>query len=370
MLVRAVTASARALDLVGCRVLVAVSGGVDSTVLLDALSAAAPGLALSLVAGHVNHGLRGPDSDADEAAARAAAEARGAAFLSERVDPGALRRGRPSRARPTLQEAARRVRYDALRRLAARTGAERIATAHTADDQAETVLLRLLRGCGPDGLGGIPERSPDGVVVRPMLGVARAEVLAYARSRGLAWREDASNARTEFARSRLRHEWLPGLRDAFNPRLLRTLVDLAEAHRRDAEWTSDLVAREAARRFAREEDGLRIARDDWSALPEALARRLARLALHRCGAGRDVSRLHLSRMLAFLRTARTGRCLQLPGGLELRAEPGSFRLRTQAVAGVSPVLDWGLPKGGPQRAPNGAPRGDIPQPESAPLEPS
>lgn len=362
MLVRALTASARALGLLGRRVLVAVSGGVDSTVLLHALAAAAPELRLSLAAGHVNHGLRGPDSDADEAAARCSAEALGVSFVAERVDPSALRQGRPSRARPTLQEAARRVRYDALGRLAARVGAERIATAHTADDQAETVLLRLLRGCGPDGLGGIPERSADGVVVRPLLGVARSQVLAYARSQGLSWREDPSNARPEFARSRLRHQWLPGLRDAFNPRLLRALADLAEAHRRDAEWTSALVADEAGRRFRAEGDGLLIEREDWSDLPEALARRLARLALHRCGAGRDVSRVHLGRMLAFLRTGRPGRRLQLPGGLELTAGPGAFRLgpsvsQRRGVAGSSLVLDSALRQEVPQCAATGAPRG-------------
>jgi tRNA(Ile)-lysidine synthase len=371
MLVGAVTVSARALDLVGRRVLVAVSGGVDSTVLLHALASAARELRLSLAAGHVNHGLRGPDADADQEAVRVAAEALGVAFVAERVDPSALRQGRPSRARPTLQEAARRVRYDALGRLAGRAGAERIATAHTADDQAETVLLRLLRGCGPDGLGGIPERSPDGVVVRPLLGVTRSQVLAYARSQGLSWREDSSNARPEFARSRLRRLWLPGLRDAFNPRLLRALGDLAEAHRRDAEWTSVLVAEEAERRFRAEGDALLIERDDWSALPEALARRLARLALHRCGRGRDVSRVHLGRMLAFLRSGRPGRCLQLPGGLELTAGPGAFRLQARGVAGSCPVLESSFRKGETRRAAAEAPRGNGPRQDLAPdREPS
>jgi tRNA(Ile)-lysidine synthase len=231
-----------------------------------------------------------------------------------------------------VQEAARRLRERALRRLAARLGAERIAVAHTADDQAETVLLRLLRGTGPAGLGGIAPRSDDGVVVRPLLGVSRAEVLAYAAARGLDWREDPSNADPHYARSRLRHAWLPGLRDAFNPRLLRAVGDLAEAMREESAWLDALVAGEAARRFRAgpgdEDATLRIEARGWEpdATPDALARRLVRLALHRLGAGRDVSRAHLDRAVAFLRSARSGSRLELPGGLRLEREGSEFRL--------------------------------------------
>ncbi len=99
---------------------------------------------------------------------------------------------------------ARSLRYGFLHRSAERLGADRIATGHTRDDQAETVLLRLLRGTGPDGLGGVPEHSPDGRIVRPLLGVSRAAIEGFARERGLEWREDASNARLDYTRNRLR----------------------------------------------------------------------------------------------------------------------------------------------------------------------
>jgi len=331
MRVREVAAAARSLDLPGRRVLVAVSGGVDSVVLFHALHGLAGSLELDLRIGHGHHGLRGEESERDEAAVRALAGRHDVPVQVARVDPEALRRGRVSRDRPTLQEAARRARYDALHAIAEEHRAERLATAHTLDDQAETVLLRLLRGSGPDGLGGIPERSSDGFVVRPLLRIAREEILAYATAQGLCWREDRSNADPAFTRARLRSQWLPGLRDAFNPRLLRAIGDLAEAQRRDSEWIAEIVEGEADRFFAAEDGGLRIARSGWEALPEALARRLARLALRRSGAARDVSRVHLERVVNALRSGREGSCIELPGGLELTCEHDAFRLRRTPV---------------------------------------
>ena len=320
------------LGMVGRSVLVAASGGIDSTVLVHALHELAEKNRLKLWIGHVNHGLRGADSEADAEAVQALAERLGLPVRVTAADPRPLLEGGPSRDRPTLQEAARRVRYAALRAMAGETVT--IATAHTADDQAETVLLRLLRGSGPDGLGGIPERSPDGAVVRPLLTVTRAEIERFARERRLSWREDGSNARLDYARNRLRHRWLPGLAEDFNPRLLRAIGNLAEAQRRDSEWIAAQVEREAASRFVEEGGWLRIDAKDWDALPEALSRRLARAAVQRCGAGRLVSRVHLARMLAFLRGARPGTRLELPGHLTLRRESAGFRLGPLEPAGT------------------------------------
>jgi tRNA(Ile)-lysidine synthase len=333
MRLREVAAAARSLDLPGRKVLVAVSGGVDSAVLFHALHGLAGSLDLDLQIGHVNHGLRGKESEGDEAAVRAMGCRYEVPVHAARVDPKRLRQGRASRERPTLQEAARRARYDALRAIADEHRAERLATAHTLDDQAETVLLRLLRGSGPDGLGGIPERSSDGFVVRPLLRISRAEILSYATRHGLSWREDASNADLAFARARLRAEWLPGLRNAFNPQLLRAIGDLAEAQRRDAEWIAEIVEREAERLLTVEEGGLRMARSGWEALPEALARRVVRLALRRTGGARDISRAHLERVVEALRRGRTGSCIELPGGFELACERHAFHLRRAPVPG-------------------------------------
>ncbi len=316
------------------RVLVAVSGGIDSCVLLDALQQLSVSLELALAVAHVNHGLRGAASDADEAFVRALAEQRGLAFHARRVSPRTLREGGSSRARPTLQEACRRARYDALAELAGEAGCARIATAHTLDDQAETVLLRLLRGAGPSALGGIPEQSPDGRIVRPLLGVTRTGVERYAKQRGLSWREDASNRDPAFARVRMRAR-LPALGADFNPRWLRAIGDLAEAQRREAEWTEAIVREEAGRRMTRERDALAIDATGWSELAEGLQRRLVRHALRELGGGRDVSRRHLERVQAFLGSARPGSEIELPGGLRLSRRGAGFLLRR----GCEPVFD-------------------------------
>lgn len=313
------------LDLVGRRVLVAASGGLDSTVLAHALARARTRRPAAIALVHVNHGLRGSASEADERFVAELAGELGLAFGSRRVQPGSLRAGRPSRARPTLQEAARTARYAALAELMHELSGERLATAHHADDQAETVLLRLLRGSGPDGLAGIPERADGGRLVRPLLRLTRAELEAYARVHRLTWREDASNESPEYARNRLRRH-LPTFAGNFNPQWLRAIGDLAEAQQRDSEWIAERVAAEAERRFSVEGGWLQIDAKDFPALPEALSRRLLRAALVRCGAGRDVSRVHLLRMQAFLAGARPGSAIELPGGLRLRRERSGFRL--------------------------------------------
>jgi len=319
----------RAADALGLRdrsVLAAVSGGVDSTVLAHALLEIAREKCLKVSIGHVNHGLRGEDSEADQRAVFGLAEQLGVPAYSRRVEPVQLRAGRSSRERPTLQEAARTLRYAALREMAEQGGCEHVATAHHANDQAETVLLRVFRGTGPDGLGGIPERSSDGVVVRPLLRVNRAAIEAYAAQRGLRWREDRSNRSVAYARNRLRLRWLPGLAGDFNEQLLMAVGNLAEAQRRDSEWIGALVEREAAARFVAKDGWLRASAEGWEELPEALARRLARWGLRRCGGERDATRVHLERMLAFLRTAKSGTTLELPGGARLERDRDGFRL--------------------------------------------
>jgi tRNA(Ile)-lysidine synthase len=352
VIVREVAAAVGRLGLAGQSVLVAVSGGIDSITLAHILHELCERERLKLSIGHVNHGLRGEESEADEAAVHALAAGLGLPVRAARIDPERLREGRSSRERSTRQEAARILRYRALRELARDLGASRIATAHTADDQAETVLLRLLRGTGPDGLGGIPERSPDGRIVRPLLRVARSEIERFAVERGLRWREDSSNAQVRYARNRLRLHWLPGLARDFNPRLLRAIGDLAEAQREDSAWIATQVEREAASRFGLDGRWLRIEARDWEVLPEALARRLAREALIRCGAGRYVSRVHLERMIAFLHSGRRGSSIELPGGLRLERGRRGFRL--------GPVAQGAEPGPGPGRDPGGKAGGGAP----------
>jgi len=323
MLIRETKRAVDALGLSGRSVLVAASGGLDSNALAHALLEITREKCLKVSIGHVNHGLRGDESEADEQAVFELADQLGVPAFRRRVDPAQLRVGRSSRERPTLQEAARALRYPALREMAAEGGCQHIATAHNANDQAETVL----------GLGGIPECSSDGVVVRPLLRVGRTEIEAYAVQRGFSWREDRSNGSVSYARNRLRLRWLPGLTADFNEQLLMAVGNLAEAQRRDSEWIGALVEREAAMRFTPKGCWLRTRAEDWDELPDALARRLARWGLRRCGGERDVTRTHLERMLAFLRTARLGAQLELPGGTRLERDREGFRLGPIEPAG-------------------------------------
>jgi tRNA(Ile)-lysidine synthase len=210
-------------------VVVAVSGGPDSVALLLALreTSSAP-----LVAAHLNHQLRGQESDADEAFVRDLVEslqtkgAPGLDFCSRRIDVAARAQETPD----NLENAARRARYDWLTEVARERQARWVATGHTADDQAETVLHRLLRGSGLKGLQGIPVRRelvPGVEVVRPLLAVTRAEVLAFLREREQAFCEDRTNRDLARTRNRLRHELLPRLAEDFNPAIARILCRLA-----------------------------------------------------------------------------------------------------------------------------------------------
>ena len=317
-MLRSVEGALRALAVRDCHLLVAVSGGLDSTVLAHVLASLREPLGLRLSLGHVNHGLRGRASETDAEAVAELASRLDADFAAERVDPMRLRQGGSSRSRPTPQEAARILRRGALERIRLQLGCARMATAHHADDQVETVLMRMLRGCGPASLGGIAESSPGGLAIRPLLEVPRKEILEYARKHRLEWREDASNVDLKYTRNRLRAQVIPRLA-AFNPRLLRAIGDLAEAQRRDAEWIDSLVDEQAEALFDRSRSGrLGIAAVGWLDRPEALARRLVVRAIGEMGAGREVSRAHVMRVLGFLRQARPGRAIELPMGLEVR----------------------------------------------------
>jgi len=313
-------------DLRGGKVLVAVSGGIDSIVLLHASVEVASRLGVEVRVGHVDHGLRGDESDQDAVFVANFARKLGLRGYSRRVDPGALRDNRSSRSRPTLQEAARELRYGALYEIASEAECQHIATAHTLDDQAETVLLRLFRGTGPDGLAGIPDRSPDGVVIRPLLRACRAQIEEYASQQSLAWREDASNASPSYARNRLRSRWIPGLSQDFNPQLLRAISNLADAQKRDSEWIESLVARQAATRFYEEKGWMRIRGNDWQELPDALASRLVLRVLRQCGGARDASRVHLARMLDFVRSGKSGTHIELPGGVRMVCDREGVRI--------------------------------------------
>ncbi len=202
----------------GQTLLVAVSGGLDSMVLLDVLDRLRRLHRWRLVIAHFNHRLRGKASDADERWVRREAARRALGFVSERADvAGCARRGGLS-----VEMAARRLRHEFLARVARQFGAKAVALAHHADDQTELFFLRLLRGAGPEGLMGMRYRSPSpanrGVsLVRPLLDVPKSALSVYGSERGLRFREDATNAELAMRRNRVRHRLLPLLAREFQP---------------------------------------------------------------------------------------------------------------------------------------------------------
>jgi tRNA(Ile)-lysidine synthase len=206
----------------GDHVLVAISGGPDSTALLHALAELAPRLGVTLAAACVDHGLR-PEAAEEAKAVRHACRKLGIGCEILGVDVGRARRSHVS-----TQEAAREVRLAALEQAAARMGCAKVALGHTADDQAETVLFRILRGTGIVGLYGIPHRR--GIFVRPLLDVRRAQIVTYLSKRRIDFLSDPSNADRRYARSRIRHDVLPALARE-NPRVVEALLALARAAR-------------------------------------------------------------------------------------------------------------------------------------------
>jgi tRNA(Ile)-lysidine synthase len=229
----------RALLRPGMRVAVAVSGGADSVALLRALVEAAPEIGLVLSVAHVHHGIRGADADADADFVAGLAAKHGLVFHRRDVDaPAAARENRE-----TLEEASRNLRYAWFGELLASRVADAVATAHTLDDQAETVLHKLLRGAWTEGLSGIHPvlAQPRGVILRPFLEVRRAEIEAWLPTIGQSWKEDATNADTSYTRNRLRRELLPALA-AFNPQIYGHLANLATLARdEDAYWQGELM---------------------------------------------------------------------------------------------------------------------------------
>src|SRR5258708_5372384 len=231
----------------GDRLCVAISGGADSVALLLTLHAAnfttRESLGVGLSAVHINHNLRGDESNADQQFVEDLCIALDIPLHLHHADIPA----RITTTKETIEEAARNARYDFFTTLLASGHADSILTAHTLDDQAETVLMKLLRGAWTEGLSAIHPviTLPKGKILRPFLNTRRAEIEAFLKAANQSWREDSTNTDTAFTRNKIRHELLPQLRNqlrAYNPNLDQTLANLAElAREEESRWQTELT---------------------------------------------------------------------------------------------------------------------------------
>lgn len=313
----------------GDTLIVAYSGGADSTVLLDLLSGYANG-SLRLVAAHLNHCLRGKESDADETFCCETAARYTVAFESDRVDVKSL----ASSKQMNLEDAGRQARIGFLEEMRKKYGASAVVLAHHADDQAETFLMRLLRGSGMTGLSAMSYRNHRGFI-RPLLDVTREEIIGYLEERGLAWREDSSNADSSFLRNRIRNQLIPLLED-YNPAICESLVTTAGLLSTDETQLRELSDRAFETVFTPCNgciDGL-IA----SILEQSLSlqRRILRMAYHHLADTHEtVSHRHIESVRQLIYSSKPNSSLTLPHGVIVRREYD--RLTFMHTANTDPV---------------------------------
>jgi tRNA(Ile)-lysidine synthetase-like protein len=322
----------------GALVVAAVSGGPDSLAMLHALAGLRGELGFGLHVAHLDHRLRGEESAAEASFVAEAALALGVPATVASADVAALALARGQ----NLYAAGRSERYALLARVAGEVGAHAVAVAHTADDQAETVLMHLLRGAGADGLSGMrgwvawgewrryaePGEAPDlpepgPALVRPLLGVPRAEVESYCAANGLAPRRDPSNDDMRHARARVRHALIPQL-IAYNPRIVASLCRTAEALAADQELVEQLLDQAWPSLVSVRPGGVDLAAPAWTALPLALRRAAIRRAYVIAG-GRATLGLDDVERVARAAARGPGRTIELPGGLAALTAPGLLR---------------------------------------------
>ena len=338
------------------RLAVGLSGGADSVALLCALHERSRELGLVLHAAHLHHGLRAEEADADLEFCRELATKLGIPFHEARVDTAAeAKRGPqpPAASDPTeiipadsIEGTARRLRYQWFRQLLSEIPLNTVATAHTRDDQAETVLAKFLRGAWTEGFSGIHPvlNFPEGSVVRPLLRTTRAEIETWLHARKQAWREDSSNRHLTFTRNRIRHELLPHL-ETWNPQLREHLVQMAELARDEESWWQAEIERLAPQVLVRGRpvrgggrattgvEGVALDLARLIAEPVAVQRRLLRHAASQLGSAPDFVATESLRSLAL--AGKGGQKLELAGGLRAERTHREIRLSCGPVAAAA-----------------------------------
>ncbi len=317
----------------GEKLIVAVSGGPDSVCMLHILSKLKKGLDVELHVAHLNHQLRGAESDADATCVADLAHRLRIPATVESRDVRAYQ----SRHRLSPEEAAREVRYSFLAQVAAAVGAARVAVGHTSDDHVETILMHLLRGSGTRGLRGLLPvsrwQSADHslVIIRPLLELTREETNAYCRKHRLAPRTDTSNLSTEPFRNRIRHHLLPELRK-YNPQVAEALLRTARIAADDLDFIDEEAARLWNKLMYTEKDSVIIKKKEFLLLPATLKRHLLRVAVESLlGNLKDIEAGHIEDIIDAL-DKPAGKVIGLPGGLNFTIEYDRYVLAPDAVS--------------------------------------
>ena len=337
----------------GDRLAVAVSGGADSVALLCLLLELRAELGIVLSVAHVNHKLRGEEADEDERFVTKLARQHGLELHAcEASADGKQSSGESSGVSSGIEAAARELRYVFFRQLAREGRVTKIATAHTLDDQAETVLLRIFRGTGIRGLSGIHQRivfaeqgQAFGELVRPLLGFRRAALQEFLRERGQSWREDSSNRDTAFLRNRVRHRLLPMIGEEFGEAAIEHMSELAEIARAEEEHWERAHPEirvpgggAAETRQAASLQGLAVT--PLLALPLAAQRRLVRAWLEMNAPDLSISFRLIEEALE-LACGAAGKKLELPGGRHLRRGRQELLLELETFGGRGETADYG-----------------------------
>ena len=304
----------------GSSVIAAVSGGADSMCLLAFLHENAENLGITVTCAHFNHLLRGAESDRDEDFVRSFCENLGIPFFSGRGDVAAY----AAQNRMGTEEAARTLRYAFLEETRKKLGADVIATAHNADDNAETVLLNLVRGAGLRGLCGIPPVRDK--IVRPLLCVTRGEIEDYLEKRNISYVTDSSNLTDDYSRNKLRHNVIPLLKE-LNPKFSESVFKTSETNRQD----EDFLCLKAQEFIDKNVKNSRVDISALKALPKAVSARVVRMLWHK-----EISAFHVEAVLNLCENKSPSARVNIPGGTVFR-EYGDLVFGGYGHCGFEPV---------------------------------
>jgi tRNA(Ile)-lysidine synthase len=299
----------------GERVVVALSGGPDSTALLAVLAPIAKAMDLSLIVAHFNHGLRGLESDEDEKYSRDLSEKMGLAFFSGKMDQRKGKKGL------SPEDFYRRQRYDFLNKIFEDYQAQKIALGHNLQDQAETVLLNILRGSGLEGLKGfLPMR--DGKIIRPLIEISRREIISFLNEAGIPYRQDSSNENKRYLRNQIRSELIPYLKEKFNPKIEENLAQMAEILRLEDEFIRQHVDEVLKSSFIqRQHNRILLKISHINKLPPAIRLRLFKTILESLNpANNGFSFNHIKFLDNLAQKCESGKRVDLPLGIEVRRE--------------------------------------------------